>query len=240
MNPFIPSWLNQAGLSQAEFRVYCCLCSRADNVTRIAYPSAESIAKDCQMAKRTVWKAIKSLELNSRLIVRTGKKFGSSTRYKVLSSIGANSDPIEASIGANEIPIESTPIGANETLQSEQIRPHQSEQIRHRECNPKNGIQRRVSKSDVVLPFDSEEFQSSWREWQQHRIEKKKKLTPTSERLQLKRMTTWGEQRAIDAINLSIEKNWEGIFEPKHTNGNRPTTEKPNYQKNGHQHRPYD
>jgi hypothetical protein len=231
MKPFIPSWLNQAGLSQAEFRVYCCLCSRADNATRIAYPSAESIAKDCQMAKNTVWKAIKSLESNRRLIERIGKKFGSSTRYKVLSSIGANDYPIEPSTSANEIPIEQQPIGANEILQSAQMDSH--------ECNPKNVIQRRISKSEVVLPFDSELFRTTWKEWQQHRIEKKKKLTPTSERLQLKRMASWGEERAIAAINLSIEKNWEGIFELKQIT-TRPIIEKTNYQKNGQQLRPFD
>jgi DNA-binding MarR family transcriptional regulator len=239
MNPFIPSWLNQAGLSQAEFRVYCCLCSRADNVTRIAYPSAESIAKDCQMAKNTVWKAIKSLESNARLIERVGKKFGSSTRYKVLSAIGANDNPIENTTSANKIPIAETPIGANEILQSAQMDSHQSAQMDSHECNPKNVIQRRISKSEVVLPFDSELFRTSWREWQQHRIEKKKKLTPTSERLQLKRMASWGEERAIAAINLSIEKNWEGIFEPKQIT-TRPIIEKTNYQKNGQQLRPFD
>ena len=239
MTPFIPSWLNQAGLSQAEFRVYCCLCSRADSVTRIAYPSAESIAKDCQMAKNTVWKAIKSLESNRRLIERIGKKFGSSTRYKVLFSIGANDYPIELSIGANEIPIEHQPIGANEILQSAQMDSHQSAQMDSRECNPKKGIQRRVSSEMDFLPYKSEEFKNAWQDWQQHRIEKKKKLTATSRKMQLKKLAAWGEQRAIDAINLSIEKNWEGIFEPKQTT-TRPTNEKTNYQKNGQQFRPFD
>jgi hypothetical protein len=57
--------------------------------------------------------------------------------------------------------------------------------------------------------------------------------------MQLKKLAAWGEERAIAAINLSIEKNWEGIFEPKQIT-TRPTIEKTNYQKNGQQFRPFD
>jgi hypothetical protein len=32
---------------------------------------------------------------------------------------------------------------------------------------------------------------------------------------QLSKMAKWGPDRAIAAINLSIEKGWTGIFEPK-------------------------
>lgn len=148
MKPFIPSWLNMAGLSQAEFRVYCCLASRADNKTGVAWPKAESISADCLMAKNTVWKSIKSLE-SRNLIQRVGKPFQGSSRYRVLSPTGANEIPIESPIGANEIPIDAFPIGANETPPIGANEILQSAQMDSRECNPKNGIQRRVSNKEL-------------------------------------------------------------------------------------------
>lgn len=105
---FIPAWLNQAKLTQAEFRVYCCLAARADIKTGIAWPKAETIASDCSMAKRTVWKSVKSLA-EKQFIRKKGKKFADSNRYQILIPIDANEAPIaNEPIDANEAP----PIGA--------------------------------------------------------------------------------------------------------------------------------
>jgi DNA-binding MarR family transcriptional regulator len=224
LKAFIPSWLDQAQLSQADFRVYCHLASRADNRTGIAWPQAESIARDCCMAKNTVWKSLKSLEAG-KFIRRVGKPFAGSNRYQVLVPIGANEIPNEEPpIGANEIPIgdESnrrkldTPIGANQILQSAQMD--------SRECNPKKVIQRRVSnKGDLIeLPFSSESFKEAWTDWQQHRREIKKKLTPTSTKQQFKELSQMGEAAAIEAIHHSIGKGWQGIFPPSSANGSKP------------------
>lgn len=165
MKPFIPSWLNQAGLPQSDFRVYCCLISRADNATGIAWPKADTIAADCMMARNTVWKALRALE-GRQLIRRVGKPFQGSSRYQILMPTGANETlvdgatnsnetPVAGSTSANEMPIESPtsanetpPIGANEILQSAQIR--------RRECNPKNVIQGRKTESELFKDFPSE------------------------------------------------------------------------------------
>lgn len=111
--PFIPAWLNNAGLSQAEFRVYCYLASRADNKTGIAWPQADTIASDCCMARNTVWKTIKLLEDPHKLIRRLSKPFGKSNRYLILTPNSSITDTIEEPpIGANQIPIEGASIGA--------------------------------------------------------------------------------------------------------------------------------
>lgn len=155
--PFIPSWLNMAGLSQAEFRAYCYLASRADNATGVAWPQAGTIASDCVMAKNTVWKSIGALE-GRGLIIRVGKPFQGSNRYKILSPpIGANGIPIEGTTSANEIPIEQPPIGANEILQSAQMATHQSAQMDSREGTPKKVLHRRKNN----LSLESLEY-ASW------------------------------------------------------------------------------
>ena len=112
LKAFIPAWLNRAGLSQAEFRVFCCLASRADVQTGLAWPSAETIAADCAMARRTVWKALARLEALG-LIRRSGKPFGGSSRYEILPSSGSPSIPdADTPTGAIEAP-DAPPIGAS-------------------------------------------------------------------------------------------------------------------------------
>jgi uncharacterized protein YdaU (DUF1376 family) len=61
----------------------------------------------------------------------------------------------------------------------------------------------------------SSSFLSSWDEWVIYRKKIKKTMTPMTQEKQLSKMAKWGPDRAIAAINLSIEKGWTGIFEPK-------------------------
>lgn len=143
LKPFIPSWLDDAGLSQAEFRLYCHLCRRADNKTGIAWPSYESIQKACGMSHKTVWKIIKMLEGRS-LIAKTGKPFGGSCRYKILSSIIPEGKLLDAANHSPEETIEppqSFPSG--NTNHSPEETPIVS--LGEREGSPLKEIQGRVS-----------------------------------------------------------------------------------------------
>ena len=79
--PFIPAWLDDARLSQAEFRLYCHLCRRADK-NGIAWPSYQSIQDACGFSHKTVWRIVKELE-NRGMITKAGKPFGGSCRYRV-------------------------------------------------------------------------------------------------------------------------------------------------------------
>jgi hypothetical protein len=66
-----------------------------------------------------------------------------------------------------------------------------------------------------VVPFDSPEFANAWAEWQQHRKEKRQKLTASTIKKQFAQFQKWGEPKSINAIELAIEKGWTGLFEPK-------------------------
>jgi DNA-binding MarR family transcriptional regulator len=215
-NAFVPAWLNQAGLPQSEFRIYCCLNSHSDKDTMIAWPKAETIASECMMARNTVWKSIKALE-SKGLIRRVGKPFQGSSRYLVLTPTGANGIPVELPTSANEIPVEESPIGANEMPPTGANEILQSAQIGRRECPSKNVHQGRFINIEPSpeIPFSSEAFREAWQDWQQHRKEKKKPLTPTSARSQFKAFIEWGEARSIVAIEHSIRNGWQGVFEPK-------------------------
>jgi hypothetical protein len=70
----------------------------------------------------------------------------------------------------------------------------------------------------VDLPFESEDFAEAWNDWVVYRKEKKKKLTPSTIKMQLKKLGSVGEIRAIRMIAYSIEKGWEGLFEENVSN----------------------
>lgn len=226
--PFIPSWLDDAGLSQAEFRVYCHLCRCADNVTRIAWPSYKAMIKTCGGGKTTIRRCLEELVLRG-LIVKAGKPFGGSCRYHVLSSIVPPQGLLNANSSTTE-PIEVPPIvppqDCNSPSHGTSIVPPQGQ-----EGNPKKVIQgRKTKESDFseTLPFQSEEFRAAWNDWTQHRREKKKPLTETSMSHQFKALNEWGETRSIAAINHSVKNGYTGIFEPspgRATNGKPQMTE---------------
>lgn len=211
MKAFIPSWLNRAGLSKAEFRVYCCLASRADKDTRIAWPEAKTIARDCCMAMNSVWPTLKALE-DKQLVRRMPKPFAGSNRYQVLEPISAKDAPIEAEpIEPKDILIEAAQSDQKAYHQSDQKRYCQSDQKRYREGKPKN-VNQRMQTNKGELPFSSNEFREAWSEWEQHRREIKKPLTPTSTQRQFKNLASIGEAEAIAQLHRSIGNGWAGIF----------------------------
>lgn len=203
MKAFIPSWLNLAGLSKAEFRVYCYLASRADKDTRIAWPKAETIADDCRIAIKSVWPTLKALE-KKQLIRRMPKPFGKSNRYKVLEPISAKDAPIEAAQSDQKA-----------YHQSDQKRYRQSHQKAYREGKPKKVNQGMlINKGEIELPFSSDEFLEAWSEWEQHRREIKKPLTPLAIKRQIKRIKAMGETEAIASIDRSISARYPDIYLP--------------------------
>jgi hypothetical protein len=67
----------------------------------------------------------------------------------------------------------------------------------------------------IPLSLNEDRFIDKWHEWLSYRSEIKKKLYPTTAIAQLKKLETWGIDKAIKAIEESIEKGWQGLFEPK-------------------------
>jgi len=75
------------------------------------------------------------------------------------------------------------------------------------------GIRNERVDDALPLPFDSADFKLFWANWEQHRKEKKAKLTPTARNQQLEKLKDMGEQRAIAALKHSLANGWTGIFE---------------------------
>jgi hypothetical protein len=69
-------------------------------------------------------------------------------------------------------------------------------------------------KTEIPEELDTPEFQATWAEWVQHRIELKKPMKPTSAKTLLKTLAKAGERKAIESITHSIANGWQGVFEP--------------------------
>lgn len=71
--------------------------------------------------------------------------------------------------------------------------------------------------------FFGEEVQASWEDWKAYRIEKRQKLTPSTEKKQMQFLAGRDGPEAIAIINQSIINGWTGLFELKN-NGYRYNT----------------
>ena len=156
--PFIPSWLDEAGLSQQEFRIYCHLCRRADNATGTAWPSYSAMIETCGSSKMTIRRSLGILEERG-LIVKLGKPFGGSCRYQVLSAMIPPQGQMEAANSTTTGTIEAAPIvppqDRNSTTTLPSIVPPEGQ-----EGTPKKVIHLRKSKEAAFpeLPFSSDQF----------------------------------------------------------------------------------
>jgi hypothetical protein len=69
-------------------------------------------------------------------------------------------------------------------------------------------------KDPVEIPaqLNTPEFHEIWDEFQQHRREMRKPVTPTSARRILKRLSQHPVAYAIACIEQSLDRGWQGIF----------------------------
>lgn len=103
----------------------------------------------------------------------------------------------------------------------------------------KEQVKEQSKEEAIVLPWTSETFSHIWEEWKEDRRERKiKKYTRRGELAALHKLhneTNGDEQQAIEAIQLAIANQWQGIFpRPKKATPKSPSRDEfDNYLKNG-------
>lgn len=145
MRPFIPSWLDDAGLKPAEFRLYAHFCRRADE-SGIAWPGYDSMMKVCGVSRATICRLLSILESRG-LLEKLPKPFGGSSRYRVSAAIVSPEERLDANsltTSTNEaapiVPLMSTNRSSNE---ASIVAPEA------REGNPIKVIHRRKSNREI-------------------------------------------------------------------------------------------
>jgi hypothetical protein len=145
--PFIPAWIDDLGLSAAEFRVFAHLCRSADNKTGVAWPSYRRMIEITGLSKNTVRRSIETLENPRKLISKIGKPFAGSCRYRVFpivppeSRLEDSNSPTTGTIEA--LPIV-PPVTHNSPSHGTSIVPPEGQ-----EGSPKKVIQRRKSNIEI-------------------------------------------------------------------------------------------
>lgn len=69
----------------------------------------------------------------------------------------------------------------------------------------------------AVIPteLDRAEFREAWSDWLAFRAEIKEPCGPIAQKRQLRQLADMGWHKAIAAIDQSIRRNWQGLFEPQ-------------------------
>ncbi len=205
---FVHSDLDDAGLDAESFRVLAHVARRSEN--GLAYAAIKSMASACNMDKKTVADRLVSLAKSGWLIRE--HRPGRTTIYRLppnppdgfTHETGEPAASPDRTRGTGEHPTRQTGDEGNPL------------KVIH-EGNPNTRGKRApgFDATTLELPFPSAEFGIAWREWCQHLREKKKSLGKSAGEKQLRKLAALGEPRALAAIDNSITRNWQGIFEDK-------------------------
>lgn len=99
----------------------------------------------------------------------------------------------------------------------------------------KKGIKEKKEKKTTQVTFpkelDTPEFHKAWKAWTQHRKELKKTLTPSTMKMQLKKLARLPVSTAMAMLEQSIQNGWTGIFTVKENDYGNGQTTKTNTQK---------
>ena len=212
LNPLIPSWLDEAGLSPTQFRVACHIWRRGS-----IYSNAATIGKVCRLKRDTVFDALADLE-KAGLINRQSRP-GQTTLIEPVPFGGAGGNSNPSRLGGQD----PSRLGGRDPsrLGGHKGTPIKELPLRLSKEAPKLAI-------SIPLPFPSETFSEAWEQWVQYRKEKKKPLTDLAIKLQFKDLIAWGEEQSITAIHNAIKSGWQGLFKPRtdHSNQNGRTAPK--------------
>ena len=100
--------------------------------------------------------------------------------------------------------------------------PTTPEKFSYKESKRESINKEKVVFSDWML--SSQDFMKAWGEFEEHRREIKKKLTPLAANKIIKKLSAFDCQASIAALNKSIENGWTGVFpeniKPHGGNGN--------------------
>ena len=73
-----------------------------------------------------------------------------------------------------------------------------------------------VKGKHIEIPgnLQSDSFTKIWQEWETHRKQLGKSLTPITVTRQLKKLSKFGEAGAVRSLEASMENGWTGVFDP--------------------------
>ncbi len=209
-------WLN-SDLSLTEKA----LLAEIDSFTgegKAFYKSNETIQEEYKVSRPTISKALKKLEGMGFIKIEFDGRRRNVTYQADRKIFTGKRKETEGKNGKKFQAARKNSTSTNTT--KEQVKEHSKEEA-------------------IVVPWDSERFADIWSEWKEDRRERKiKKYTRRGELAALHKLhneTNGDEQQAIEAIQLAIANQWQGIFpRPKKATPKGPSRDEfNNYIQNG-------
>lgn len=193
-------------------RVYLAL-ARFANENGDAWPSTTTLAKVCGKSR---WRILDALAEGEGLGLWTIQKSDGKGNHYCLTwpiptcdeivTCAENSTCDESSTGPVTI-LAPEPV----TKLSQRSRPRKKAKKKVTGIDPWQAAKAHMT-TDAL---DTPQMENVWREWAEHRRQIKKRLTPATIKKQIAKLERIGHDRAVAAIEHSIEQGWTGIYEPK-------------------------
>jgi len=160
------------------------------------------------LTKPTIIKAADSLE-KIGLIEKFPEQTG--TEWKIVMEGVKNLYPSHDDRGKNPLPLD-TKRGKNPLPPT-----YTRDLLKKKDLKKDQGLEEKTEEDYSFIPdsLQDPEFISAWKEWEVHRKQIKHKLTPLTQKKQLKKLSSVPLKIAIHTIEQSIEKGWQGLFIPK-------------------------
>jgi hypothetical protein len=199
------------------FCVYAILCRHAD-ADGYSFPSVSRMSEVCRTSDRSIQRSVKALVAVGMINVESRDHNGKtmSNLYRVPTLRGdmgvTPTGEMRGDMGVRG----DTGVAGGVTLVSQE------------QDTVKKTKRRRTSRGDMgVTPtvcdlppsLDTAEFRGAWDSWMRYRKQARKPLTPETAKRQLAKCAKLGADRAAAAIEVSIERGWQGIYEASDGNG---------------------
>jgi hypothetical protein len=181
-----------------------------------SWPAIETLALKARCSQRSVQQIIAGLVKDGKLEIEYNKGPNGVNKYKLLT-------PRRICTPQNLHPASSGSVVAGGGVQVADCQLHPNRQEPSVEPSGTTTFelfpepQSNSGKEVQTLPrnLQSKEFKEAWAGWLEDRKERKKKVTPRAAKIQLGKLSEWGEAKALQAIENAIAGGWVGLFEPK-------------------------
>jgi hypothetical protein len=217
-SPYIPRWLDDAGLATSRFRVLCHLYRRRNKYDQLCNPSISSIAETCRIKPKTVAACLNNLEAAGLL---TRQRTRSSNHYTLTNPAHIKLDTPKGVV---------SPLPQIVPQTTHQIVPQTVHEIGskgHYKGTPPKVILLKEEMMSFPASLDNPDFKAAWQDWITYRQESRLRTwIPRTVKAQLEILAAMGSASAIMAIRASIAGGWQGIYAPRPGNGQQTAQRK--------------
>lgn len=201
-------------LTPGEKLVFMCLINHLGQ-NDISWPGPAVISEECSLSVSAIKAALRRL-VKLQMLTVTKRGAANANAYSVISTTpivdGLNNDRSNSSRSENNLSA-----GQKKTGQQVKIKPTDRSKSDHELLNITTKQTTEETTEGVALPecLRTDAFREAWKEWETHRRQIKKKLTPLAAQKQLAMLAQLGETQAIHEIERAISGGWQGLYPEK-------------------------